>query len=181
MGVTSDHTHAGFGMPVGYTDPLGRPVAHELLGQFVGAAFDGCTSCQDGLLTLLAGDSTTAARLVELACVAIHAAFGGLPASMTDPGEPGPASAEFRRLARAGVDGANDALARECERMSAGQRRAAANTAADVLVGQLHLGAAGRGSPEPDESDGCENCGKPSGGHVYCATCGDAAADHDQP
>lgn len=137
--TTDHHHHEGFELPPGYTDPQGRPVNHDLLSQFVGAAFDGCTSCQDPLLTLLTEDPTTTARLVELACLSIHDAFGGLPASMTDPGAPGPSSPEFRQLARTGLDGANDALMRECENFTPTQRRAAANTAADTVIGQLPL------------------------------------------
>jgi hypothetical protein len=127
-------------MPAGYADPAGRVVDHELLGQFVGAAFDGCTSCQDALLTLMVEDAATTARLVELACVATQAMLGGLPASLTQDGASGLASPEFRRLARAGLDGANDAMWRCCEQMTTSQRRAAANTAADTLIGNLSLG-----------------------------------------
>lgn len=134
------HDHGGFEVPADYTDPAGRPVDHALLGQFVGAAFDGCTSCQDALLTLLTEDAPTTARLVELACVVTHAALGGLPANMTTPGVPGLCSPEFRTLAAAGVDGNNAAMFAACERMTAGQRREAANSAADIVVGHLATG-----------------------------------------
>jgi hypothetical protein len=128
------HTHDEF--PVDLPDSLGRPVDGRLLGQFISAAFDGCTSCQDALLTLLVEDAATTARLVELACVATQGILGGLPASMTDEGE-GLSSPEFCRLARAGVDGGNDVMWRACGRMTIVERRAAANTAADTLVGIL--------------------------------------------
>lgn len=134
------HDHGGFEVPAGYADPAGRPVDHALLGQFVGAAFDGCTSCQDALLTLLTEDAPTTARLVELACVATHAALGGLPANMTTPGVPGLCSPEFRTLAAAGADGNNAAMFAACEQMTAGQRREAANSAADIVVGNLATG-----------------------------------------
>jgi hypothetical protein len=111
--MSQQHDHAGFEIPATLAGPLGRPVDHDLLGRFVGAGFDGCTSCQDALLTLMVEDPDTTARLVELACVATHGALGGLPASMTDDDAPGLAAPEFRRLARAGLDGANDAWWRE--------------------------------------------------------------------
>ncbi|WP_144312096.1 hypothetical protein [Actinopolyspora erythraea] len=137
MNTTADHTHSGFEIPEDYSDPSGRPVDHPLLAQFVGAAFDGCTSCQDALLTLMIDDAVTTGRLVELACVATQDALGGLPRNMTDHDAPGLASAEFRRLARAGLDGANTAMFDECGQMTATERRAAANSAADILIGQL--------------------------------------------
>lgn len=131
------HDHPGFEPPADYTDPTGRPIDHALLGQFIGAAYDGCTSCQDALMTLLIQDSDTTARLVELACIATHTLFGGLPANMTNDDAPGPAAPEFRRLARAGLDGGNPILFEDCARMTPKQRRAAANTAADLVVGHL--------------------------------------------
>lgn len=136
----SDHQHADFEIPDTAADPAGRPVDHDLLGRLVGAAFDGCTSCQDAHLTLAVEDAATTARLVELACVATQAAFGGLPASMTNDTAPGPSSPEFRRLARAGLDGANDAMWTACAAMNPTQRRAAANTALDTLIGHLSVG-----------------------------------------
>lgn len=133
-----NHQHPGFEIPD--SDPLGRPVDGQLLGQFMGAGFAGCTSCQDALLTLMVEDPATTARLVELACVSTNAMLGGLPANMTDDGVPGFASPEFRRLARAGLDGANDAMFHECEQLTPVERRAAANTAADTLIGHLSMG-----------------------------------------
>lgn len=134
-----DHRHEGFEIPDG--DPLGRPVDHQLLSQFVGAASDGCTSCQDALLTLMTEDAATTARLVEIACVATQSALGGLPGSMTDPFAIGPEAPEFRRIARAGLDGANTALFTACEQLTPPERRAAANTAADILIGHLQTAA----------------------------------------
>lgn len=135
--TSTDHTHPGFEIPDDLGDPLERPVDHTLLGQFVGAAYDGCPSCQDALLTLVIDDTATTARIVELACVATHSALGGLPASLTEDNTPGPATPEFRRLARAGLDGANTAMFDQCAQMSPTQRRNAANTAADILIGHL--------------------------------------------
>lgn len=88
----------------------GRPVDHRLLGRFVGASYDGCVACQRPLLASIVQDAVTSARLIELACVAVHDMFGGLPAVLTDETAPGPASAPFRRLARTGLDDANDAM-----------------------------------------------------------------------
>ncbi|MFE9413901.1 hypothetical protein ACFYN0_34725 [Streptomyces sp. NPDC006704] len=137
---SSAHAHQGFEIPDDFQDLGGRPVDHAMLGELIGAAYDGCTSCQDPLLTLLVEDPTTTARLVELACVSTHAMLGGLPASMTHEGVPGPSNAEFRRMARAGLNGENAAMFRACEQMSPTERRAAANTALDTVVGQLAMG-----------------------------------------
>lgn len=140
--MRQEHSHTGFEIPAGLGDPLGRPVDHELLGQFVGAAFDTCVSCQDALLTLMVEDPATTARLVELACVATHSLLGGLPASLTDEHAPGMAAPEFRRLAHAGLD-ANDAMFAACAQLTSIERRAAANTAADILASQLGAGLDG--------------------------------------
>lgn len=134
--TTSGHDHA-FEVPDGFRPPDGRrDIDHELLGQFTGAAFDGCQECQAVLLGRMAGDPAVTARLVELACVAINEAVGGLPPSLTAPG-PGLAAAEFRRLAAAGADGNNDAMFALAETMTRAERRAAMETAADLVVGFL--------------------------------------------
>lgn len=140
-GPDSDpHAHAGFEIPGDYQDPGGRPVDHDMLGRLVGAAFDGCTSCQDPLLTLLVEDPATTARLVELTCVLTHSLLGGLPESMTDPDVPGQSTPEFRRLAAASLDGANDAMRQVCAAMTPTERRAAVNTGLDTLVGFMGVG-----------------------------------------
>lgn len=107
--MTTDHDHAAGFKVEGYTDPAGRRVDHALLSRVVGAAVDGCASCQDEALT----------RLDDA---------------------PGLSSPEFRRLARAGLDGANTEMFAACKAMTPTQRRAAANTALDNLVGHLLLG-----------------------------------------
>lgn len=137
----TEHTHDDFGFPEDGVDPEGRPVDHKLLSALVGAAFDGCLSCQDPLMTLLVEDPATTARLVELACLVVQSLFGGLPASMTAPDAlPTAFSVEFRRLARAGLDGANDAMWQMCAVMPVVDRRAAANTALNQVVGGLASG-----------------------------------------
>lgn len=135
--MTTGHRHAGFETPPGYTDPQGRGVNTALLGQLLGAAVDGCTTCQAVLLTLLVEDAASTARLIELACVATHSLLGGLPASLTDPAADGPTSPEFRELAAAGLNEQNTALFDRCAQMSTTQRHAAATTAADILTGLL--------------------------------------------
>jgi hypothetical protein len=137
----TDHDHAGFETPDTFTDPMSRPVDYDLLGRFVGAAFDGCTACQGPLLTSIVQDAATTARLVELACVATQDVLGGLPPGMIDGDAPGLESAEFRRLARTGLDGANDSMFKACDQMTFDERRAAVDTAADILIG--HLDASG--------------------------------------
>jgi len=134
----TDHQH-DFPIPSDYQDPAGRPVDMELLGAFIGAAYDGCTTCQDAEMTRLVTDPATTARLVELACVAIQASLGGLPRNMTDRKAPGMTSQSFRALARAGLDGRNDAMFQACAAMGVPRRREAANDAADLLVGQIAM------------------------------------------
>jgi len=114
----------------------------ELLAQFTGAASDGCATCQARLLTRLIGDSLTLARLIELACAITGLALGGLPSSLTSPSAPGLASPEFRQLARAGRGAANNRMLAECQRMTTDQRRRAAETATDLLLGFLGFEAA---------------------------------------
>lgn len=133
----ADHDHGGFEIPDDFADPGGRQVDHKLLGSLIGAAMDRCLSCQDITTTLLVEDPVTTARLVELAAVSVQGAFGGLPRSMTDDGVPGPAAPEFRRLARLGLDGGNDAMFAECDRMTPAERREAANTALDFVVASV--------------------------------------------
>ncbi|PJN36701.1 hypothetical protein CG747_32815 [Streptomyces sp. CB02959] len=119
--------------------PGGWQADSKLFEDLTGAAFEGCMSCQDVLLTLLVEDAVTTARLVELACGAIIDLEGDLPASQIDPDVPGKASPEFRRLARAGLGKSTDGMYRECGQMSSPERRAAANTALDTLVGYAAL------------------------------------------
>lgn len=107
----------------------------ELLAQFTGAARDGCPACQARLLARLLGDSLTLARLVELACATVGLALGALPSSLTSPSAPGLASPEFRQLARAGHGAASNRMLAECQRMASDQRRRAAETATDLLLG----------------------------------------------
>lgn len=137
--MTDQHNH-DFPVPDGFEDPGGRPVDMKLLAAFVGAAFDGCPTCQDAELTKLIQDPVTTARLVELACVATQAAVGGLPRNLTDRRAPGLTSQAFRTLARAGLDGRNDAMFTACEGLSIPRRREAANDAADILVGHMAIG-----------------------------------------
>jgi hypothetical protein len=134
----SPHDHS-FGSDEDIPDPYGRQVDNRLLGEVVGAAFDGCKSCQDLLLTRLVEDSGTTARLVEMACGVTSELVGGLPPGMLDDAVPGPSSLPFRRLARAGLDGAHDAMWEVCAEMSVKERRAAVNTALDTLIGHLML------------------------------------------
>jgi hypothetical protein len=138
--VNGDHEHGGFDIPLAYIDPAGRAVDHRLLGDFVGASVAGCRSCRDALLTFVAEDSPTTARLVELACISTRELLGGLPTTMTSEDAGGPVGREFRRLAGAGVDGANSAMFAACASMTSEQRRAAADTASGILVSQLRMG-----------------------------------------
>ena len=132
-----EHQHTGFEIPDDFEDLTGRPVDYGLLSQLVSACMDRCLPCQGVLTTTLVEDPVTAARLVEMACGSIHDTFGGLPSAVLDDDMPGPAALEFRRLARAGLDGANGELFAECARMDVPGRRAAVDTALDFVSAAL--------------------------------------------
>jgi hypothetical protein len=135
----SEHHHSEFEeILAAYPEHAGRPVDQELLGQFIGAAFDRC-SCQEMLLARMVEDPATTARLIELTCLTTQVAFGGLPAYLIEDGVPGPASSEFRQLGRASLDGTHTTRFIVCEQMASSQRRDAAHTATDILIGNLHL------------------------------------------
>lgn len=119
----------------------GHPVNGGQLVELLGAALDGCTSCQDPLITLMVEDPTTTARMVSLACVAFHEQYGGLPKGLTDPErENAMASREFRLLAAAGVDqeeNTDSELWKVSSAMTLAERRAALNSALDLLAGMV--------------------------------------------
>ncbi len=112
----------------------------RLFEEVTGAAFAACASCQDAALTLLVEDPVTTARLVELACGAIIRAEGDMLADQLDPDSAAVSSLEFRRLARAGLGRTTDGVYRECAQMTPAQRRAAANTVLDTLIGYAAIG-----------------------------------------
>ncbi|GAA2100412.1 hypothetical protein GCM10009801_72910 [Streptomyces albiaxialis] len=128
------HDHHGWSLDA-VPQPGGWAPDSKLFEDVTGAAFEGCVSCQDAALTLLVEDAVTTARLVELACGVIIGLEGDMPPSQVDPDAPGNSSPEFRRLARAGLGKTTDGMYHECEQMTPSERRAAANTALDTLVG----------------------------------------------
>lgn len=132
------HRHPGLSLDAG-PHPDGWKADRALLEAVTGAALARCTSCQGVTLTLLVEDSVTCARLVELACEAITKREGSLPHNQTDPDASGYASLAFRRLARASQDVTAHRMYQECEQMTVHERRAAANTALDTLVGYAAL------------------------------------------
>lgn len=129
-----DHLHDGLAID----DPMGRGVDGPLLGHLIGAALDGCVPCQGELLAAVADHPPTAARCVELACVAVHRTLGGLPASLTDPDHPDQnASRAFRRLARTGLDNGNERMFDAAAAMDVTDRATAVDSALDLLAGIL--------------------------------------------
>jgi hypothetical protein len=135
--VTRTHAHGVGLLPP--PDAQGRPVDGQLLAEYLGAVIQACNSCQDVHLTLMIEDPATTARLIELACVSMKKLVGGLTPDLMDDAVPGPASPEFRRLARIGSNRNNARMWAECEAMSPAERRAAVNTAADLLAGYLKM------------------------------------------
>lgn len=131
--MTDHHDHS-----LGVTaDPTRPHINIRALDALVGAAFDGCATCQDAQLTLVVDDPPAVARLVEVTCGAVHGIFGGLPHDMITPGAAGPTSDEFRTLASIGADDNNVAMYERAAQMNATERRAATNTALDIMVGLL--------------------------------------------
>lgn len=150
--MSASHGHYTFGMPDGYQDPLGREgIDYSAIHRAMSACYDGCQPCEEQLLAQIMQDAPTAARLVEIACVtmqrvtgrklspAVQGLFGGLPTNLYKPDVAGEASQPFRQLARAGLGGHTDRMWAECEQMSPDDRRAAIDTALDLLIGYLSV------------------------------------------
>ncbi|MFC5252979.1 hypothetical protein [Streptomyces nigrescens] len=131
------HQHDPVELPGGSTDSDGRPVDQQLLGELMAAAIKGCTGCVDRLLGKVAADSVCVARLVEVSrLTALRVYRGELPSFMTDDDDgSGPSSTELRRLVRAVT--AAEPLFEECEQLTVAERRSAASTALELLVGHL--------------------------------------------
>ncbi len=105
----------------------------------MGAAIGGCTECVPRLLEQVADEPACVGRLVELTRLfSIRMNRGELPGFMTDDDDPsGPAAPEFKRLVRAVT--AAEPVAMLCEQMTGAERRAAAGTAIEMLIGQLKV------------------------------------------
>jgi hypothetical protein len=141
-----EHAHRGWTLEA-VPQPAGWQADSTLFEAVTGAVFEGCVSCQDASLTLLIEDAVTTARVAELACGAIINVEGHLPPSHTDPDLPDQASSpEFRRLAGAAQGKTTDGMYHACERMTPTERRAAVNTALDIIAGYAALGF---GQPRP--------------------------------
>lgn len=130
----NDHSHILFQLDVP-EESQGFPIDYHLLSRLVNAAFDMCRACQDDFVTRISLDGPSTARLVELACVAINEVWGGLPPDFTQDDAESMASPEFRRLARVGSDGHNDAMYAECGKMTPAERKAAIESSTAILAG----------------------------------------------
>jgi hypothetical protein len=129
-----DHSHMVFQLDVP-DDSRGFLIDYRLLSRLVNAAFDMCQACQDDLVTRISLDGPSAAQLVELACVAVNEVWGGLPPDFTEDDQELMVSPEFRRLARVGSGGHNDAMFAECGKMTPAERKAAIESSAAILAG----------------------------------------------
>lgn len=124
-------------------DPERRPVNLELLGALMGAALEfpsGCLPCQAKHLDDLAADGPTTARLAEIALMMISEAFGGIPSNTARVSVDG-GDAEFARMVAAGLEGQGAAVFELAEGMPPAERRRAASTALDTVVGFLMTSA----------------------------------------
>ncbi|WP_405842568.1 hypothetical protein OG528_29830 [Streptomyces platensis] len=131
------HEHGPVELPGGPVNGEGRAVNEPLLAALTGAAVNDCAGCVEQLLDEVAAEPACVARLVEvnrLTAMRLHS--GELPGFMTDDDDPsGPAALEFKRLVRAVT--AAEPVTEVCEQMTAAERRAAAGSAIEMLVGQL--------------------------------------------
>lgn len=137
--LEENHAH-GEGMEVDNIQFGGYPVNGHLMAELVGACLDGCETCQQLHLPLVAMDPATTGRLVSLACIAIQDKFGGIPRNLVDQDAPDQmASPEFRRAAAAGInqDDPTGPILATVTRMTPLQRQAVANTALDLVTGML--------------------------------------------
>jgi hypothetical protein len=149
------HRHDRVVIPAYYADPAGRPVDHQLLARLLGAMLDRCGLCTELLLLLLAEDSLTTARLVELCCIGAReqtdiSARCHTPDTSDVSAMAVMLPAQFWELAQTGLASGSGALSRRCQRMSAEQRREAARYAMAVLIQQLVTeltGGISRGGP----------------------------------
>lgn len=139
----NDHSHMQFQLDVPQ-DSRALPIDYRLLSRLINAAFDMCQACQDDLVRHISLDGPTTARLVELACVAVNEVWGGLPPDFTKDDTESMASPEFRKLARVGSNGHNDAMYAECGKMTPAERKTAIESSAAILAGGhamlIHLG-----------------------------------------
>ncbi|MFJ1756546.1 hypothetical protein [Kitasatospora sp. NPDC088134] len=131
----SDHQHP-FPLRLAAGAPGGDPADQQIM-EILGAAYHGCASCQDAQLTLLTASAPATARLVLLTLELTAQQLGLVPANLTVDALPGRAALPFRLLARTSPDPA--LMLRTSERLLPGARRAAANTAVDILVGFASL------------------------------------------
>lgn len=135
------HEHTLFEVPEDFADPLGRTgIDYPAMGRLMSAAFDGCTTCQEAMLSPMAEDAKTTARVIEFVCGMIAGIFGGLPVNLHRDHPGALASPQFRTLARAGMDGHSERMFAACAEMDPNDRRAALNTALDLFVGYSAVG-----------------------------------------
>jgi hypothetical protein len=133
--MASTHDHQAPGFPEDADEPGAPSGDTALMGRFLAAAFAECASCQDVHAIAIAADPVTTVLLVVTACALIDGVIGGLPRALTDGDAPGVASLPFRRLARAGTGGPVGAMLAASRAMSPADRRAAIETAADLVIG----------------------------------------------
>lgn len=147
MATDHPHTHERYPTPSEPGDRFGvdHPTDGDLIGDLLGAMVDACIPCQRIHARNLSANPVSTTRVIELACISVAAAMGGLPGSLTDvDGEtPGPllafASLPFRRAAAAGLDEQHRRMFEVVESFSHAEREQALDDAVDLLAGHLVL------------------------------------------
>lgn len=133
--MTTAHSHDPFpidSLPDEITD--GHKIDKKLIGDYVGAAYEGCRACQEATRRYINANPNNVAVLVYIACNMIDDTVGGLPPSVLDKGDP------FGRLAAAGVQAeASGPLFDMAAEMSIDERGQASDTAMDTIIGYLSI------------------------------------------
>src|SRR5262245_38181467 len=148
------HRHEGFSILPETLTGLGSvgstaQVDTVLIGQLVGAAYEGCTDCRDSRLDRLRSDTPTTVRLVELACRALRSQLDGLPWRAVEPAVPVPTSPDLCHIVVGFVP--NECTLYEVVvRMDGDARRSTAATAVDIIVNDLTGGGALDGAWRPN-------------------------------
>lgn len=130
--------HEGFPFP---PDVQGRPFNLELLGALMGAALHppvGCLPCQAARLDDIAADADTFTRLAAVGAMMVADTAGGIPGPLLDPAA-GRVPPLLARLWAAGADQpeADEAMYGIAAAATPDERRAAASSLLDIIVGHL--------------------------------------------
>jgi hypothetical protein len=127
---------------------LSAQVDTGLIGQLVGAAYDGCAVCRDAGLDSLMTDPPTTVRLIELACRALRSQLDDLPWHTIEATVAVPVTPDLCCIA-AGFRPNRCGLYDVVVQMDGSARRSTAAAALDIIVNDLMSGGALDGAWRP--------------------------------